>query len=100
MRTTLRRAVVLSSAVCLAFFCSCERHHPGELPNHEAHGPGGGHGHPSSDGHGHGKDDHGHAKDAHATDAHKDHAHGAPNTGASPVGTPAQFFPAASPSPR
>ena len=98
MRSILRRAAVFASAVTLAFFWSCERHHPSELPNHEEHKPG-------EEAHGHGaKDDHGHAKDAHGADGHKHddghgHSHAAPASGASPVGTPAQFFPASTPAP-
>jgi hypothetical protein len=98
MRSILRRAAVLVSAITLAFFWSCERHHPSELPNHEEHKPG-----EEAHGHGAAKDEHGHAKDAHGSaDAHKQGAgesHAAPAAGTSPVGTPAQFFPASTPAP-
>ncbi|MDQ2660233.1 MAG: hypothetical protein M3Y03_07405 [Verrucomicrobiota bacterium] len=32
MRSLIRQAVVLSAAIAVICFCSCERHHPGELP--------------------------------------------------------------------
>jgi hypothetical protein len=41
MRFFLRRAGLTLAAGLLIFYCSCERHHVGELPEHEpakAHG--------------------------------------------------------------
>jgi hypothetical protein len=101
MSSHLRRAAVTVSAAALVCFCSCERHKVGELPSEEEHAkPGADEKHHSAK----------HAKanpaDVHANDGHKpaapahpaDDPHVAPAT--SPAGTPAQFFPATSPSPQ
>jgi len=36
MRFDFRKAIAWSSAVTLIFWCSCERHHVGELPDEHA----------------------------------------------------------------
>ncbi|MFN2622860.1 MAG: hypothetical protein ABR611_08455 [Chthoniobacterales bacterium] len=36
MRFDFRKAIAWSSAVFLIFWCSCERHHVGELPDEHA----------------------------------------------------------------
>ena len=93
MRLLLRQAALFSFAISLAFFCSCERHRATELPEEHEHEKSG-----APDAHDRG------AKGPHENDkaAHGEkHEHAAPGAAASPaVGTPAQFFPSASPSPR
>lgn len=83
MRLLFRQAAILCFAVSLGFFCSCERHRATELPAEQERGlqPG----------------TH-EEKTAPAGQHHPED--GASNTAASPVGTPAQFFPQTSPSPR
>ena len=77
MRLFFREIAVVSSAVTLIFFCSCERHHPEELPaEHVATGE---HASPEGDEH-----------------------HAAPGTAVVPIptkptATPAEFFPASTP---
>jgi len=72
MRILLRRAGVMLAAGLLVFCCSCERHHPDELPHHgpKKHGD-------------HATKEHG---DTHAT---KEQAAPSPAS----RGTPANFFP-------
>jgi hypothetical protein len=75
MRSFLRTFAGCLSAAALIFFCSCERHHPDELPVEE-----------------HGKAEP--AKGEHAAHSDKrntDQAH------ISPAPTPAQFFPESTP---
>jgi len=83
MRPFLRKAAVLMASAALIFFCSCERHNPEEL-YHGGHSAAGAadHSHRASDPHGH------------ATEGNK---HGSAHPAASPLGTPAQFFPSATP---
>jgi len=116
MRTLLRRLAVVSASAALVFFFSCERHSPEELGSHGDHGKADGHGHAAGDAHGkshgtsggianeHGQD---HSEPESHTDGH-DHGHAHP-AGEKPerpisseaippvAGTPAQFFPAATP---
>ncbi|MBA2742953.1 MAG: hypothetical protein H0U43_01325 [Chthoniobacterales bacterium] len=87
MRHLLRQAAVLSFAVSLGFFCSCERHRASELPDEQEHDKSA-----APDAH-HGK------PDAKAHQQEKG-SHSAPQASASPAGTAAQFFPSVSPSPR
>ena len=118
MRPILRNAVAIAASASIVFFWSCERHEPGELPDHSQHGTHDDHG--KDDGHGHGHGD----KPGNADDkpnpadggAHQ-HGTGTPPPGAkvedphlsgqaippvgspamSPAGTPAQFFPSPPP---
>ncbi len=92
MRFLFRKIAVVSSAAILIFFCSCERHHPDELPVEE------------------------HAQSETANREHAEHAnkHGRDQNHpddqsrattamsvtpppASPAATPAEFFPENSP---
>jgi hypothetical protein len=78
MRFDFRKAIAWSSAVTLIFWCSCERHHVGELP-----------------------DEHGtteakvtteeHASPSDQSAAMTHHAHTAPTP--EPRNSPANFFP-------
>jgi len=78
MRCSLRQLAVVSSAVTLLFFCSCERHHPDELPVEK-------HAKPAADKHGHAG--HGEKRD-----------HSVEPSRTAPVSpTPAQFFPESTP---
>jgi len=95
MRSLLGRLVGFSSAVLIGFFGSCERHRATELPAEQEHAKSA-------------------APDAHDRGAHagapgnetpaSGHEHRQDNAAhaaaASPAGTPAQFFPQTSPSPR
>ena len=124
MRSLLRHAAVIAASVTLVFFWSCERHEPGELPDHSKHSKHGDkHGdaldkHGKHDGHDHGTAGHADDNPNPADGGAHQHGTGTPPPGErvedphlssqaippvgtpalSPAGTPAQFFP--SPTPR
>ena len=74
MRCSLRQIAVLSSSVTLIFFCSCERHHPDELPVEDHAKP---------------------ALDKHEHSGRSEKSAVEPSRMTSP--TPAQFFPESTP---
>jgi hypothetical protein len=77
MRCSLREIAVVTCAVTLIFFCSCERHHPDELGGGE-----------------HGKSE----KPKHEKAGHADkHGQSAEPARAPISPTPAQFFPESTP---
>jgi hypothetical protein len=87
MRSLLRHAALFSFAVSLGFFCSCERHRAAELPEEPEHEKSG-----APDAHDRGQEI--------GNEVKTDTAQGSSNEEARPAGTPAEFFPATSPSPR
>jgi len=95
MRSFLGKVAGFSSAVLIGCFGSCERHRATELPAEQEHAK-------SAAPDAHDRGSHagppGHGTPAIGHEHPQDHA--APPAAASPVGTPAQFFPPTSPSPR